>query len=272
MPQGLSFPQCFYSMQSEESPLWEEICPLEQIFNRFKPGGKCLSIFDGERYSFVLLYFEHNTRIATKPLDKGCFRNFCIYWDQHALLYFDVHKDDNNISKLNFRDVFALTWEKFMSQGNMKSGCKATGTYPVNPLIIPDEAFSPKHGTSQTPDSSAKSSTHSSFTELFLTPFRKKKTTRNKKPAINSRGLLLSKRLLQDIETSKQEKGTKKNTNRCKTQTNKENSNDVNRGRGTTKKILTPTPAESWYCTVCGKNELKDMKRRAFCGEHIHED
>ncbi|KAJ8872307.1 hypothetical protein PR048_025911 [Dryococelus australis] len=203
-----------------------------------------------------------------------------------------------------------------MSQGNMKSGLKATGIYPFNPLIIPDKAFSPSaatelpplepatdeqdiaeqmppestfanptpgpsgsprlplsrhtqvtvtstsrkrpsnpatstysdvmspsadapdssddggHEMSQTPDSSAKSSTHRSFTELFPTPLRKKKTTCNMKPAINSHGLLLSKRLFQDIETSKQEKETKKNTNRRKRQATNENSNDFNRSRG----------------------------------------
>ncbi|KAJ8889547.1 hypothetical protein PR048_009046 [Dryococelus australis] len=159
-----------------------------------------------------------------------------------------------------------------MSQGNMKSGFKATGICPFNPLIIPGQAFAPnaatelpppepatdeqdiaehmppestftnptpgtsgspqlpfsrrtpvtvtstsckrprtpatlstdsdvisppadasdssnngEHEMSQTPDLSAKSSTRSSFTELFPMPLRKKKTTCNKKSAINSR-------------------------------------------------------------------------------------
>ncbi|KAJ8897092.1 hypothetical protein PR048_002438 [Dryococelus australis] len=62
-----------------------------------------------------------------------------------------------------------------------------------------DSSDNDEHEMSQTPDSLAKSSTHSSFTELFPTPLRKKKTTCNKKSAINSCGLLLSKQLFQDI-------------------------------------------------------------------------
>ncbi|KAJ8884740.1 hypothetical protein PR048_010936 [Dryococelus australis] len=105
----------------------------------------------------------------------------------------------------------------------------------------------------KTPDSSAKSS------KLFPTPFRNKKTACNKKPPIYSRRLLLSKGLFQDIERDQEEY-------------RQENCNDFNRSREKTNKKLIPTPVESWYCNVCRKEEAKDMRRCAVCGEYIHEE
>ncbi|KAJ8887177.1 hypothetical protein PR048_013392 [Dryococelus australis] len=158
MLQGLSFLQCSYSKESD-MPTAADIRMTPKVsmtvdtfvkflkhFNRFNPGGKCLLIFYGvkshldyticdvaEENDILLYCLPSNTMHELQPLDKCCFRSFEIYWDQHALLYFNVHKDEHDISKLNFGDS--------MSQGNMKSGFKTTGIYPFNPLIIPDEAF-----------------------------------------------------------------------------------------------------------------------------------
>ncbi|KAJ8873449.1 hypothetical protein PR048_024266 [Dryococelus australis] len=88
----------------------------------------------------ILLYgLSSYTTHELQPLDKGCFQSIEIYWGHHALLYLDVHKDENDISKLNF------------GNGNMKSGFKATGICPFNPLIIPEEAFAPSAATELPP-------------------------------------------------------------------------------------------------------------------------
>lgn len=133
-------------------------------FSRFKPCGPCLLIFDGakshldyticevaEENDVVLYCLPSNTTHELQPLDKGCFRSFEIFWDQHALLYFDTHKEVQDISRLNFADVFTPTWEKSMTQANMKSGFRATGIYPFNPLVIPEEAFAPSTATENPP-------------------------------------------------------------------------------------------------------------------------
>ncbi|XP_063219165.1 tigger transposable element-derived protein 1-like [Bacillus rossius redtenbacheri] len=133
-------------------------------FSRFKPSGPCLLIFDGakshldysicevaEQNEIILYCLPSNTTHELQPLDKGCFRSFEIFWDQHTLLYFNMHKEQQDISKLNFADVFTPTWEKSMTQANMKSGFKATGIFPFNPFVIPEEAFAPSIATELPP-------------------------------------------------------------------------------------------------------------------------
>ena len=133
-------------------------------FSRFKPNGTCLLIFDGAKSHLdykicefaedndILLYcLPSNTTHELQPLDKGCFRSFELFWDQHALLHFDTHKEEQVISRLNFSDVFTPTWEKSMTHANLKSGFRATGIYPFNPHIIPEEAFAPSTATEQPP-------------------------------------------------------------------------------------------------------------------------
>ena len=45
--------------------------------------------------------------------------------------------------RLNFVNVITPTWEKSMTQANIKSGFRATGIFPFNPLILPEETFAP---------------------------------------------------------------------------------------------------------------------------------
>ncbi|KAJ8868805.1 hypothetical protein PR048_030346 [Dryococelus australis] len=261
--------------------------------------------------NYVLLYcLPSNTTHELQPLDKGCFRSFEIYWDQHALLYFDVHKDENDFSELKFGNVFTPTWEKSMSQGNMKSGFKGTGIYPFNPLIIPDEAFAPSAATelpppepatdeqdiaeqmppestfdNPTPGTSGSLQLPLSRHTLVTVTFTFREHPRTPATSSTDSDVISPSEDVSDspdneelemsqTPDSKQEKETKKNTNRCKTQATNDNSDDFNRGRGggETNKKLTLTPAESWYCIVCGKDEVKDKRRCAVCGEHIHEE
>ena len=122
-------------------------------FARFKPWDPLL-IFVGAKYHFdynicdfaednaIFLYFL--PLIIThelQPLEKRCFRSFEIFWNQHSLLNFTAYKEEQDVSKLNFTDVFTPTFEKSMTQANIKSGFTTTGTFPFNPLILPKEAF-----------------------------------------------------------------------------------------------------------------------------------
>ena len=105
-----------------------------EFLRRFSrlPMGICLIIFDGakshldykicevaEENDIILYCLPSNTTHELQPSDKGCCRSFEIFWDQHALLHFDTNKEEKDISRLNFAEVFTPTWEKSMTQGIM---------------------------------------------------------------------------------------------------------------------------------------------------------
>ncbi|KAJ8879395.1 hypothetical protein PR048_020003, partial [Dryococelus australis] len=130
----------------------------------------------------------------------------------------------------------------FMSQGNMKSGFKATGIYPFNPLIIPDETFAPSAATELPPPEPA---TDEQDVAEQMPSEKSKPASRRKRP--------------RRIPIGAKHKPSRK-------------TDDFNRGRGKTKKKETLIPAVSLYCTVCGKDEVKDMRCCAVCGEYINEE
>lgn len=327
-------------------------CFVEYIkhFAKFKPAGTCLLIFDGvkshldykiceaaEEHNIVLYCLPSNTTHELQPLDKGCFRSFEIFWDQHALLYFDTHKGEQNISRLNFADVFTPTWAKSMTQGNLVSGFKATGIYPFNPLAIPEEAYAPssiterpeptaeintnvtsnkqtsrqmqiddllaqpstsgtqnvkrhakKHRRKLPPDISGSYdlsmhsiSSHtsleedvkllnSSFHEVLPTPEKIRKTTRTMKPAINSRGVLLNKKLFDDMKTEAKDIKSKKGQRimKGKKHGNKETKKHSVKSQEKSDSIF----KESWYCFLCCEDKRIDMRMCGICGTYVHEE
>lgn len=125
-----------------------------QHFTRYKPNGQCILIFDGakahldyricekaEKNDITLYCLPSNTTHELQPLDKSCFKSFETFWDQEVMRFFDSHRDENDITRLNFPDVFTPAWARSMTQSNMTSGFRATGIYPFNPNVIPQEAF-----------------------------------------------------------------------------------------------------------------------------------
>lgn len=135
-----------------------------QHFARFKPNGHCLLIFDGakahldykiceeaEKHDIALYCLPSNTTHELQPLDKSCFRSFETFWDQEVLNFFDSHRDENDITRLNFPDVFTPAWGRSMTQSNMTSGFRATGIYPLNPNVILEDAFAPSTVTELPP-------------------------------------------------------------------------------------------------------------------------
>lgn len=124
-------------------------------FSRFKTPGPCILIFDGAKshldyeivdvaqdYEITLFCLPANTTHELQPMDKSVFRAFEHYWDEAVLLYWSNH-GDRTITKQRFGTLFSGVWDKCMTPSNIKSGFRATGIYPFNPNILPDEAYAP---------------------------------------------------------------------------------------------------------------------------------
>lgn len=124
-------------------------------FGKYKTDGEVLLIFDGatshldanivdaaEKHQVILLCLPSNTTHELQPLDKSVFRSFEHYWDTELLNYWTMHPD-RKLTRTRFGEILSIIFPKAMSSQNLQSGFKATGIYPFNSDILPDEAYAP---------------------------------------------------------------------------------------------------------------------------------
>lgn len=122
---------------------------------QYKSPGKCLLIFDGasshldarivdaaEEHEIVLYCLPSNTTHELQPLDKSVNKSYEHHWDEEVLLY-AYQYPDRKLTKQRFCKMFTKVWQKCMTQQNIINGFKATGLYPYDPYVIPQEAYAP---------------------------------------------------------------------------------------------------------------------------------
>lgn len=122
---------------------------------KHKTSGKCLLVFDGaachldysiveeaEKHDITLYCLPSNTTHELQPLDKSVYRSFEHHWDQE-LLKFISKNPERKLNKSSFNMILSEVWPKCMTHDNIVNGFKATGLYPFDPEIIPEEAFAP---------------------------------------------------------------------------------------------------------------------------------
>lgn len=122
---------------------------------QYKSPGKCLLIFDGasshldarivdaaDNHNIVLYCLPSNTTHELQPLDKSVNRSYEHYWDEEVLLYAYQHPNQK-LTKMRFNKIFTKVWSKCMTPSNIVNGFRATGLYPYDPNVIPEEAFAP---------------------------------------------------------------------------------------------------------------------------------
>lgn len=130
---------------------------------QYKSPVKCLLIFDGassqldarivdaaDDHIIVLYCLPSNTTHELQPLDKSVNRSYEHYWDQEVPLYAYQHSKQK-LTKMRFNKIFTTVWYKCMTQNNIVNGFRATGLYPYDPNVIPEEAYAPSMLT-QLPD------------------------------------------------------------------------------------------------------------------------
>lgn len=175
-------------------------------FAKYKPCGPTLLILDGakchldisivdkaDEHDITLFCLPSNTTHELQPLDKSVFRSFEHHWDQQLLLFQeeDPEEPDRSLTKETFSDVFTPVWSKCMTLSNITNGFRATGIWPFNRSIVPEEAFAPSLVTQQDYDSDddkplsvriAAAQKRSPFQKMMPTPRKKKKNVKATAP------------------------------------------------------------------------------------------
>ncbi|XP_049881771.1 uncharacterized protein LOC126377842 [Pectinophora gossypiella] len=126
-----------------------------QHLAQHKVPGNCLLIFDGakchlsyealeeaDKHNIVLYCLPSNTTHELQPLDKSVNRSFEHHWDEEVLNYL-CNSQERTLNKASFSKIFSRTWPKCMTQSNIANGFKATGLYPLDPDVIPEDAYAP---------------------------------------------------------------------------------------------------------------------------------
>lgn len=262
-------------------------------FASFKTPGKALLIFDGakshldanivyaaEKHDVTLFCLPSNCSHELQPLDKAVFGPFEKYWDPSVLNYWNT-RGDRNITKARFGTIFTKVWLKSVTPENVMAGFRATGIFPFDPHCIPDSAFAPSEVTyhpreqlqvTVANDSREEDDSHThgdldkSFNELLNTPKRpavKKKT----RPAINQKGCVVTRDLFigvgKKVAAGKTKRpGAEKRSRIQKTSADWEKPGPS--GVPSKKK-------ESWFCAICRKDRIADMRLCTLCGCYVHE-
>ena len=306
-------------------------------FGCHKPAGRCVLIFDGakshldyeivivaEQYNTILYCLPSNTTHELQPLDKAVFRSFEYHWDEEVMLFWQNH-GDRILTKQRFGRIFSKVWEKSMTLANIKSGFKATGLYPYDPLAIPEVAFAPsaaselpnpEHSGTQSANTAPSSSgpekhsspqpgtsgeadrmcnlrkevdsvesatihsenetddpdtTKTSFSDLLPSPKLKiRHTSRN--ISINSKGIVLKKSLFQKGDSEDKAPGSTVGSTRSAVQKSRLSKRARARADETPAKSRLKNKKESWYCSVCNEDAVKDMRMCIRCTQYVHEE
>ncbi|XP_063220554.1 uncharacterized protein LOC134529931 [Bacillus rossius redtenbacheri] len=145
-------------------------------FAEYKTPGRALLIFDGasshldpnivhaaNSYDITLFCLPSNTTHELQPMDKNLFKSYEVHWDNEVMLLWTQHacsstknveqaSADRRIRRSQFGKLFSRGWAKSATPANVSAGFKATGIYPFDPSVIPDEAFAPSQLTHRPED------------------------------------------------------------------------------------------------------------------------
>jgi hypothetical protein len=153
---------------------------LQNHFVPRKPPGRVLLILDGhishmnslemlkfaEEQQIILFCLPSHTTAWLQPLDVAVFKPLKSFWRDTVNVAVDNKK---SINRSTFGDLLSTAWKKSATLQNGQSGFRATGIFPYDPNVIPEQAFltcvrenqTPLSGSTGSPPSSVGSSSTS---------------------------------------------------------------------------------------------------------------
>ena len=100
------------------------------------------AVEEEDKNNIVLYCLPSNTTHKLQPLDKSVNRSFEHHWYKEVLNYLS-NSLERTLNKVAFNNIFSRTWPKSITQTNITNGFKATGLYPIDPDVIPQDAYAP---------------------------------------------------------------------------------------------------------------------------------
>ncbi|VDH90293.1 Hypothetical predicted protein [Mytilus galloprovincialis] len=111
-------------------------------------------IQEGIKEDVVVLSLPPHTTHYLQPLDRTVFGPFSKQYDRACSEFLQqniLHKVD----KWTFPTLFHTAWNSALTNENIKSGFRACGIYPFNPLAIPECAYLPSEPSQYTEQSNS---------------------------------------------------------------------------------------------------------------------
>ncbi|RVE42658.1 hypothetical protein evm_012687 [Chilo suppressalis] len=136
------------SMAPEGSMTRSLFVEFIQHLAQHKVPDKCLLIFDGAKchlsYEALEEADKNNIELYCLPANttQGLNRSFEHHWDEEVSNYL-CNSQERILNKAAFSEIFSRTWLRCMTQNNITNAFKATGLYPLDPDVIPEEAYAP---------------------------------------------------------------------------------------------------------------------------------
>ena len=80
----------------------------------------------------ILFCLPPHTTHLTQPLDKSCFSALKSFWNEECHMY-TVNNPGKVVTRFQFSTLFSAAWSRAMTRGNIISGFRFCGIYPLNP-------------------------------------------------------------------------------------------------------------------------------------------
>lgn len=260
-----------------------------------------------EQHQITLLCLPSNTTHELQPLDKSVFRSFEYHWDNEVMAYY-TRFPDRRITRTRFGEILSKVYPRAMSTENLQAGFRATGIYPFNPDILPESAFAPSFlteradpnpeaaedpSTSGIPspkrripvldDAQHETSDDESFSDSDNEPLSQyvtKSTSQVKEKVFSAAAKDLEGQGTRDLtfknifptpelKTPATAQKRRRALNSMAQVVVRDLFNEPSTSRaGKSKKAK----EESWYCFICDKDVVRDMRLCAVCSRYVHEE
>ena len=83
-----------------------------------------------EQQVIIFCLPPHTTHL-TQPLDKSCFSALKKFWHEECHMY-TVNNPGKVVTRFQFSSLFSSAWSRAMTRGNIISGFRVCGIYPLN--------------------------------------------------------------------------------------------------------------------------------------------
>jgi hypothetical protein len=116
--------------------------PLLLIFDGHKTHLSLEFISKARSENITVIKLPSHTSSRLQPLDVSCFHPVKYAWDEKLISHQRL-SGFSSISKSDFVDILSKIWQEKFTSGNIQSGFRKTGIFPLDPDQFPRSSFHP---------------------------------------------------------------------------------------------------------------------------------